>query len=127
MMAPDAKLPNEVVAALAQMGFDPGARDDAICVAQVVYEAEHRLIQRLGASAFQKLRRLFLDNISSALADYARVVSSSEGDFVVAADRDRASLPVFLDRAFAIAEEPLSESLMPACRILNASEPASVP
>jgi len=118
----EARLPTEAVAALVELGFEPGTTASRFCVVQVVYGAERRLIDRLGLAAFDKIRRLFLENLSNALRDYARVVSSHNADFVVAEDEDQASLPAFLNRAFAVAEEVLSESLMPASRILQPRE-----
>jgi CheY-like chemotaxis protein len=121
MNAADASvgLPTEVTTALVQLGLDPSASGRPFSIVQIVYGAERRLIQRLGLGAFDKHRRLFLENLSNALLDYARVVSTDEGDYVIAEDRDPASLPAFLGRASAACEETLSEKLKPACLLLD--------
>jgi len=73
-------------------------------------------------AVFERLRRQFIENLSNALGDYARVLASEEADFVIVEDEDRLSLPAFLESAFRVAEELLSERLMPACRMLTLGE-----
>jgi hypothetical protein len=122
MLTSEAKLSFEAMSALGELGFDCGTTANRLCVVQVVYGAERRLIDRYGIAVYDKLRHQFVENLSNALGDYARVVATQGGDFVVVEDEDRASLPDFLSRAFIVAEEALCESLMPVCRVLETHE-----
>ena len=117
-------VPAPVATALATMG---PPRSGARIIVEVVYGAERRLIERLGVAAFDKLRRQFLENLGNALQDYASVIAGEEADFVIVDDEDRDSLPAFLDRAFRVAEEILSERLLAACRVLDIPEATGRP
>ncbi len=61
-----------------------GAQDEPMAVAEISYGAGGRIIVGRGRSAFEKLRKKFLDNLSGALPGTVKIYKDGDRDFLLA-------------------------------------------
>lgn len=79
-------LPPTVRAAIERLAVTQGSAAARLLVAELRFAAADRLIAAQGWTAFQTLRRLFVENLVNLLGDLAEVVSEGGADFVIFTD-----------------------------------------
>ena len=117
-----AGLPGSLITALeaARAG-----KSENIAVAEVKYGARTAIVGSKGEETFQRLRRLFLENMTNYLADAGSLHAGEAADYFVLANDDNWQLANDMDALIARSEAVLSDKLEPTVRVAGRGGRAS--
>jgi CheY-like chemotaxis protein len=90
-------------------------------VIEIRYKAQSLIVASEGYSAFESLRRLFVQNMVDVLADHGRVVAAIDLDYVVVRKNGDEALPTFAAGLLRHCQGSLSRSLDPLARFFDAN------
>ncbi len=99
-------------------------RENGMMIAELKYGARDTIIDAKGEAMFDRLRRLFLENMANYLADAGSLHPGEIADYVLMASYDD-KLADELDRLVARSEASLSERLQPQLRMATKSAQAA--
>ena len=103
-------------------GRETTPTDDHRFVVRLEYEARLDIARQKGATAFEKLRGLFLDRLQGLLADVATVESLRSGDYVFVHSMSRDAFRKNLQKILEESQFVLSERLSPRFEIVWSAE-----
>jgi CheY-like chemotaxis protein len=113
-------LPSAVSEAMLSLAAAAGRPPAEFFAIEIRYGSQAAIVARDGAPAFETMRRLFVENLTSLLDDHGQVLQQVDMDYAIVMDDDGASLPEFAADLLAHCQGNLSRNLEPSIRILDA-------
>jgi CheY-like chemotaxis protein len=113
------KLPESVVDAISSFSTVTRRAPAELAVIEIRYKAQAAIMARDGSSAFDAMRRMFVETLTGLLAEHGQVAAQLDADYVILGGDDRASLPEFATDLLAHCQSNLSRNLEPSYRVLD--------
>jgi Thaumarchaeal output domain 1 len=120
------KLPEAIADAISSFSIVARRPPAELAVIEIRYRAQAAIMAHDGSSAFDAMRRMFVENLTGVLAEHGRVAAQLDADYVILGGDDRAALPEFATDLLAHCQSSLSRNLEPSFRILNVERAAGV-
>jgi CheY-like chemotaxis protein len=115
-------VPSEVADAIARLAEESRQTLADFAVIEIQYKSQQAIVSSDSVSVFDKLRRLFVENLSNLLAEYGHVFPEFDKDYVVVGANDSAALSEFATDIITCCQNKLARDLTPTFRILSASD-----
>ncbi|MER8762933.1 MULTISPECIES: hypothetical protein [unclassified Mesorhizobium] len=102
-----------------------GAKGPPLAVTELRYGARDSLIKSKGQDVFEKLRRLFIENLSNYLAETGSVHKGAAADYFIMTAKGDETLSEQISAMLSICEASLGEKLDPRPRVATKTGQAS--
>jgi CheY-like chemotaxis protein len=115
-------IPKPVAEAIDKMLSDSFETLAGVAIIEVQYGARSSIFDLDGGTAFAGLRRLFIENMTNVLAEYAHIVTYDSADYIIISANDEVTNGAFVQNLFSHCQANLSRDLDPSYRIIDISD-----